>query len=107
MHAGHGARAIAFALAAIAIQCVMITAYAWPAARLTPRHLPVMVAGSAAPAAQIAHQQPAEFDVIRVASEATARQAIIGRRAYGAIIVGGKAPLVLTASAASPWWRSC
>jgi hypothetical protein len=31
MHAGHGARAIAFALAAIAIQCVMITAYAWPA----------------------------------------------------------------------------
>jgi hypothetical protein len=106
MPASPGARAIAYALIAVVIQVVMVTAYAWPAARLAPRHLPVVVAGPAGPAdavaAQIQHQRPAAFDVTWVPSQAAARQAITGRRAYGAIVVGGQAPQVLTASAASP-----
>ena len=40
--------------------------------------------------------------MIRVPDQAAARQAVTGRRAYGAIVVGGQAPQVLTASAASP-----
>lgn len=49
-----GARATACALIAVAIQFVMVTAYAWPAARLAPRHLPVVIAGPAAQAAGVA-----------------------------------------------------
>ena len=106
MRASPATRAIAGALIAVAIQLVMVTAYAWPAARLAPRHLPVVIAGPARPAAavaaQITRQHPAAFDVIRAPTEAAARRVITGRRAYGAIVVGGKAPQVLTASAASP-----
>ncbi len=99
-------RAVAIALGAIVIQFVVVTAFAWPAARLAPRHLPVVVAGPAAPAAaaarQISRAHPGAFRVIPAASAAQARQDITGRRAYGAIVVGGPSPLVLTASAASP-----
>jgi hypothetical protein len=106
MRASPGARAIVFALIAVAIQFVLVTAYAWPAARLAPRHLPVVIAGPARPAAalaaQLTHEHPAAFDVIREPSQAAARRVITGRRAYGAIVVGGTTPQVLTASAASP-----
>jgi hypothetical protein len=99
-------RAMAIALGAIAIQFVVVTAFAWPAARLAPRHLPVVIAGPAVPAAVVAREisrgHPGAFRVIPAASAAQARQDIAGRRAYGAIVVGGSSPLVLTASAASP-----
>jgi hypothetical protein len=48
MSAAPVTRAAAAAIAAIVIQFVMVTAYAWPVARLAPRHLPVAVAGPAA-----------------------------------------------------------
>jgi hypothetical protein len=99
-------RAVAVALGAIVIQFVVVTAFAWPAARLAPRHLPVAVAGSATPAAAVAREisrgHPGAFRIIPAAGAAQARQDIAGRRAYGAIVVGGPSPLVLTASAASP-----
>jgi len=99
-------RAVAIALGAIVIQFVVVTAFAWPAARLAPRHLPVVVAGPAAPAAAVAREisrgHPGAFRVIPAVGAAQARQEIAGRRAYGAIVVGGSSPLVLTASAASP-----
>jgi hypothetical protein len=97
---------VAVALGAIVIQFVVVTAFAWPAARLAPRHVPVVVAGPGAPAAavarEISREHPGAFHVIRAASAAQAREDITGRRAYGAIVVGGGPPLVLTASAASP-----
>ncbi len=106
MSAAPVARAAAAAVAAIVIQFVMVTAYTWPAARLAPRHLPVAVAGPAAPAAAaaraISRADPGAFDIIRAASPAGARREITSRRAYGAIIAGGTAPRVLVASAASP-----
>jgi hypothetical protein len=106
MHAPPGARVTGVALIAIAIQFVMVTAYAWPAARLAPWHLPVVITGPARPAAALAAQltgaHPAAFDVIQVDSQTAARQLITDRRAYGAIVAGGTAPLVLTAWAASP-----
>jgi hypothetical protein len=106
MSAAPVTRAAAAAVAAIVIQFVMVTAYAWPAARLAPRHLPVAVAGPVGPATAaaraISRADPGAFDIIRAASAAGARREITSRRVYGAIIAGGPAPRVLVASAASP-----
>lgn len=80
-----------------------LAAFAWPAARLAPRDLPVGVAG---PGASQVSQRLAEhegaFDVQRFDDEADARAAIEDREVYGAIVAGPDGVTVLTASAASP-----
>lgn len=106
MRTAQPARAAAAVLAVIAIQFVLVTVYAWPAARLAPRHLPLAVAGpqpaATAVTRQITRAHPGAFRIISAASPAMARRDITGRRAYGAIILGRGTPQVLTASAASP-----
>lgn len=106
MRSAQPARTVAVALAAVVIQFVLVTAYMWSSARLAPRDLPIAVAGprSAVTAVtrQIAREDPGAFRVIVSASPSGARRDITGRRVYGAIIVGGKTPQLLTASAASP-----
>jgi hypothetical protein len=82
-----------------------VAAFAWPAARLAPRDLPVGVAGPAPAADAVAERFAAEdgaFDVHRYADEAAARTAIEDREVYGAIVAGRDGSTVLTASAASP-----
>ena len=83
---------------------LVLTLFAWPAARLPPRDLPVGVAGPA-PAARDTKQrlarQEGAFEVQLYASEAAAREAIRKREVYGAFVVGPGGPAVLTASAAS------
>jgi hypothetical protein len=100
------ARAAAVALAAIAAQFILVTAYAWPAARLAPRHLPLVVAGPPvavkAAASELTRTHPGAFRIVQASDQTAARDDITGRRAYGAIVVGRPAPVVLTASAASP-----
>ncbi len=80
-----------------------LAAFAWPAARLAPRDLPVGVAG---PGATQVSQRLAEhegaFDVHRYDDELAARAAIEDREVYGAIVAGPDGVTVLTASAASP-----
>ncbi|MDA0166919.1 hypothetical protein OM076_42055 [Solirubrobacter ginsenosidimutans] len=73
------------------IAALVLTLFAWPAARIGPRDLPVGVVG---------HQPvpTGAFDVHRYATEAAARDAIEAREIYGAL-AGAK---VLVASAASP-----
>jgi hypothetical protein len=109
MRASPAIRVIALALIAVAIQALVVTAYAWPAARLALRHLPVVVAGPAGPAAalaaEFARRHPGAFDVITAPDQSAARRVIAGRGAYGAVVVDGKAPLVLTASAPARRWR--
>ncbi len=83
-----------------------VLAFAWPAARLAPRDLPVGVVGTG-PAAQqavagLTHHDPGAFDFRLYADTAAARTAIVDRRVYGAIEVTADAVTVLTASAASP-----
>jgi hypothetical protein len=101
-------RALGVTIAAIAIQFVMVTAYAWSAANTAPRHVPVVVSGPAeavtALTGEIARDHPGAFRIIRVTSESAARQELRSRLAYGAIVLraGGNPPQVLTASAASP-----
>lgn len=73
------------------IAALVLTLFAWPAAKVGPRDLPVGVVGSQPLAAE-------GFEVHRYATEAQAREAITEREIYGAL-AGGK---VLVASAASP-----
>ena len=99
------ARPIAVALAAIVIQFVLVTVYMWSAVQLAPRDIPIDVAGPQTAVTfvtrQITSADPGAFRISDT-SPAGARRDITGRRAYGAIILSGKTPQLLTASAASP-----
>jgi ABC-2 family transporter protein len=86
-------------------------AFAWPAARIAPRDLPVGIVG-AQPASQqvvagLTRSEPGAFAFSRYASLAQARSAIEDREVYGAFVVTSQRLTVqritvLGASAASP-----
>ena len=68
-----------------------VLAFAWPAARIAPRHLPVGIVGTG-PASQqvragLTRSDPGGFDVHLYADEASARSAIEDRDVYGAFAV--------------------
>jgi hypothetical protein len=86
------------------VVAIILTLFAWPAAKLEPRDLPVGVAGPAAATGPIEEQLSARegaFDLHRYADEAAAREAIEDRDVYGAFVVTPQGPKVLTASAGS------
>lgn len=80
-----------------------VLAFAWPAARIAPRDLPVGITGDG-PASQLVRQGLARggFDVQLYADQAAARTAIEDREVYGAFAVTARGVTVLEASAASP-----
>jgi hypothetical protein len=83
-----------------------VLAFAWPAARIAPRNLPIGIVG-AGQASQQAVQglnraEPGGFDVQRYPSQSAARSAIEDRSVYGALVLAGHRITVLEASAASP-----
>lgn len=87
------------------VAALALWAFAWPAARIAPRDLPIGVAGPAtatAPLEQRLADHDGAFEVHRYDSEAAARTAIEERVVYGAVIVTPQGPRLLTASAASP-----
>jgi hypothetical protein len=83
-----------------------VLAFAWPAARMRPRDLPVGIVGSTPGSQQLIEQltsaQPGGFDFHLYADQASARSAIEKRDVYGAFIVTPQRVSVLEASAASP-----
>jgi hypothetical protein len=83
------------------VVAAILTMFAWPAAKVGPRDLPVGVAGPAAMEQQLAGQD-GRFDVHRYGSESAARAAIEDRDVYGAFVATPSGPKVLVASAASP-----
>jgi len=97
-------RALGIALAAAALQVVMVIAFAWPSSHIAPRDVPLVVAGpqSSTIARTLDERQPGAFDIKQRADEAAARQALTDREAYGAIITTPTGPRVIVASAASP-----
>jgi hypothetical protein len=99
-------RLLALTGAVAVLLTVVLTAFAWPAARSAPRDLPLAVAGPAAATAQLGtalgSEQPGAFDVRTLPDEAAARSAIEDREVYGAVVVGAQGPRLLVASAASP-----
>src|SRR5580692_3426329 len=83
-----------------------VLAFAWPAARIAPRDLPVGIVGTGRASEQVLtgldRSDPGGFDVRRYADEASARAAIQHRDIYGAFAVSRGGVTVLEASAASP-----
>ncbi|MFG3509580.1 ABC transporter permease [Streptomyces sp. NPDC047821] len=99
-------RTAAVAVLVPLIAALALWAFAWPAARVAPRDLPIGVAGPPAATAQLqerlAQRGEGAFDVHRYEDEAAARAAVEDRVVYGAVVAGPRGPRLLTASAASP-----
>jgi len=102
---------IAIVAGVVALQAVMLFAFAWPQANVGPRELPVAVAGpeqavgeieSALADAPGPDDDVAAFDVVTVADGAAARRAIEDRDVYGAIVVSQTGPELLVASGGGP-----
>jgi hypothetical protein len=82
-----------------------LAAFAWPAARLAPRDLPIGVVAPAAAGDAIEQRLARDGEAVEVhrfTDQAAARAAIADRDVYGAIVVAPDGTTVLTASAASP-----
>ncbi|MER5525595.1 ABC transporter permease [Streptomyces sp. NPDC002677] len=83
-----------------------VLAYAWPAARMAPRDLPVGIVGtstaSQAAVEGLAHSRPGAFDFRLYPDEESARSAVRERDVYGAFVVTPGSLTVLESTAASP-----
>jgi len=100
---GHRPPAAAILVVPLVV-ALILTLFAWPAAKLEPRDLPVGVAGPAAATGPIEEQlgvREGAFELHRYADEAAARSAIEDRDVYGAFVATPQGPKVLTASAGS------
>ena len=98
-------RLIAVVVLVPLLAALALWAFAWPAARVAPRDLPLGVAGPRAATAQVERQleqKQGAFEIHHYADEAAARDAIEDRTVYGAVVVTPQGPELLTASAASP-----
>ncbi|MFI8007370.1 ABC transporter permease [Streptomyces sp. NPDC086010] len=105
MPAAPNRRAAAAVLLVPLIVTLALWAFAWPAARIAPRDLPVGIAGAAPATDQLQkrfEQEKGAFEIHRYEDEAAARTAIEDRVVYGAVVVTAEGPRLLTASAASP-----
>ena len=69
-----------------------VLAFAWPAARIAPRGLPVGIVGTGTASERVLaglnRSDPGGFDVRRYADQASARAAIRDRDIYGAFVIG-------------------
>jgi hypothetical protein len=112
MHAPRPARLTAAIVVGIAtLQALMLLAFAWPAANVAPRELPIAVAGPAPAVQQVESAltavpgpdaDVAAFDVVTVDDADAARAAIEDREVYGAVVVSPDGPQLLVASGAGP-----
>lgn len=105
MSAAPNRRLVAVVLLIPFVVALVLWAFAWPAARMAPRDLPVGVVGAGPAADRLQEQLEARdgaFEVHRYDSGTAARTAIEHRTVYGAITVTTKGPELLTATAAGP-----
>jgi hypothetical protein len=83
-----------------------VLAFAWPAARMRPRHVPIGMVGSGPGTEQVLERlsvaQPGAFDFRLYADESAARAAVADRDVDGAFVVTSGQVTVLQASASSP-----
>ena len=109
----HGSRALVAVVVLVPLLAgLALAAFAWPAARLAPRDLPIGVVAPAAAGDAIEQRLARDGDAVEVhrfADPASARAAIADRDVYGAIVVAPDGTTVLTAPAGSAdaaCWRS-
>jgi hypothetical protein len=91
----------------IALLFIMVTAYAWSAVSTAPRNVPVAIAGPRHAVTlvigAVEGAEPGAIKLLPVGTTAQARQDILTRQAYGAILVSGPGRAdVLVASGGSP-----
>ncbi|MPZ27048.1 MAG: hypothetical protein GEV12_11695 [Micromonosporaceae bacterium] len=100
------ATALLVAAGIVVLQAVLVPLFAGLAANAEPRDLPVLVAGPAPAADQLAtrlaQERPGAFEITRVESAAAADQALRDREGYAAFVLGPGGVSLHTASAASP-----
>ena len=112
MHAPRPARLTAAIVVGVAtLQALMLLAFAWPAANVAPRELPIAVAGPAPAVQQVgvrAHRctgtgrRCGGFRRRNRRRCHAARAAIEDREVYGAVVVSPDGPQLLVASGAGP-----
>ncbi|MFF5565244.1 ABC transporter permease [Streptomyces sp. NPDC012623] len=99
-------RVIAVMILTPLVAALALWAFAWPAARITPRDLPLGIAGPPTAtdrvAAGLEQEHRGAFELHRYDDEAAARTAVEDRTVYGAVVVTPEGTRLLTASAASP-----
>ncbi|MFC9590155.1 ABC transporter permease [Streptomyces sp. NPDC056944] len=103
--AATGRRALAVLVLIPVVAALALAVFAWPAARIAPRDLPIGVAGPAAAADGVERElgrHDGAFEVHRYADAGAARAAIEDRDVYGAVVVTPGGTELLTASAGSP-----
>ncbi len=103
--AWHKVIGMAFGLSLLV--AIVVSAFAWPAAKSEPREIPIAVVGPPDAVAQVDQQLdaavPGGFDIEAAADPDTARALIADREVYGAIVLDPAGPpQLLTSSAASP-----
>lgn len=96
-------RSAVFGVLLSAVVCVVVLAFSWPSVTLSPKDVPIAVAGpedAVAPIEQALEEQgDGAFDLVKVSDRTAAVNAIESRDVYGAIVLG-TSPEVLTASGA-------
>ncbi|WP_426362719.1 ABC transporter permease [Streptomyces sp. E-08] len=103
--AAAGRRALAVLVLIPVVAALVLAVFAWPAARIAPRDLPIGVAGPATAADGVERElgrHDGAFEVHRYADAGAARAAIEDRDVYGAMVVTPGGTELLTASAGSP-----
>ncbi|GGR12486.1 hypothetical protein [Deinococcus ruber] len=99
-------RLIGVSAAVALIISLLLVVFVWPAVHTAPNHLPLALVAPPAVAQQIRQRletaRPGAFDLTGYDTEVQARQAILQREVYGALLATPKGPRILTASAASP-----
>jgi hypothetical protein len=98
--------AVLIAFGVVFAQALLVPLFAAPAANLAPRDLPVVVAGPAPAAQQVADRlsgaEPGAFEITTVATAEEADAILRAHEAYAAFVVGPTGAQVHTASGASP-----
>lgn len=105
LHAPHTpwGRATVMGVMLSAVVCLVVLAFSWPTATLSPKDVPIAISGPAEALAPVEkaldEQGDGAFKLVEVDDRDAAVQEIKTREAYGAIILGQE-PEVLTASGA-------
>ncbi|MFC9394879.1 ABC transporter permease [Streptomyces sp. NPDC057027] len=103
--AAAGRRTLAVLVLIPVVAALALAVFAWPAARIAPRDLPIGVAGPAVAADAVERQlgrHEGAFEIHRYEDAGAARAAIEDRDVYGALVVTPRGTELLTASAGSP-----
>ncbi len=103
LHPMQWLRALGVAALAAAIVSLVLLAFSWPTVTAEAKNLPIAVVGSQKQVDNLVDNAPDDLlDVHKVSSRSKAVKQIKHRDVYGAVILNGKNPEILTASAGSP-----